>query len=74
MTNTKNTIDNLISIFITYLTIKSNKFTLIKNEYWFLNAGHIQKVCQKRGFFFWEGQYGHIGTQSNPRADVNDRL
>ena len=27
-------------------------------------------VCNKRGFYFREGQYGRIGTRSNSRADV----
>ena len=59
---------------ITYLTINSNKFTLNKNEYGFSNAGHIVMVCQIRGFYFREGQYGRIGTQMNSRAGANDCL
>jgi len=63
-----------LSTIITYLTINSNKFTLNKNEYGILNAGHIKMVCQIRGFYFREGQYGRIGTRSNSRADANDCL
>ena len=61
-----------IACLITYLTINSNNFTLNKNQYGFSNAGHIKMVCQIRGFYFREGQYGRIGTRSNSRADVND--
>jgi len=64
----------MLTTVITYLTINSNKFTLNKNEYGFSKAGHIKMVCQIRGFYFREGQYGRIGTRSNSRADVNDCL
>jgi len=72
--NVKHFLEIVVLWFITYLTINSNTFTLNKNEYGFSNAGHIKMVCQIRGFYFQEGQYGRIGTRSNSRADVNDCL